>query len=476
MTSAGSLLTIAQFAHRASRGQFVVPPHVQLWDQALMRVMTGECRRLIIEGPIRHGKSEISCKYMPPFYLGTHPGKRVFMLGHNDKFATDWGRYAYDIMDEHGWEYFKTRTSRDKTAASDWETENGGSMVSRGIGGSVMGKGADLIIMDDLFKDADEAESENEQERIWRWWKGTVYGRQEPGCAIVVINARWNDNDFVGRLKQEMEEGGEHWDVLTLSARCDDPETDPIGRALGEALWPERFDEAELAVKEAAEPYIFAAQWQANPTVRKGGIWEKDWAKDKILDEWPDPEQFEWCRYWDQAASADKGDWCVGSLVGLQKLRYASRLSRSVVIADIVRGRWGPGEVDLQIKHTAKEDAARRIGHVRIRGEQEGGSAGKKEKHAFVNMLHGYDVAVERNTGKKVVRARPLASQSRIGNVYLVKARWNNTLINEFCAFPKGRHDDIVDACSGGYNELVTSTSVSRGESPTKGHRGRIAR
>jgi predicted phage terminase large subunit-like protein len=186
-------------------------------------------------------------KYLPAWFLGAFPEKRVMLAGYGAAFARDWGRKARELLREFGPELFGVHVQRDRRAADDWGLEgHSGGMVTAGVGGPLTGRGADLLIIDDPVKNSMHAYSEHIREVHWDWWQSTASTRIEPGGCAVVIATRWHIDDLSGRLLGEADAGGA---VRRLRLPAIAEECDPLGRSVGEPLWPERWPLARLDEK-----------------------------------------------------------------------------------------------------------------------------------------------------------------------------------------------------------------------------------
>jgi predicted phage terminase large subunit-like protein len=437
--------TPADFAGIVSRDRWVDAPHLDLINEALMRIARGDLLRLMVNLPPRHGKSELISRYFPAWYLGTFPDRRVILCSYEADFAAQWGRRARDVLEEFGL-LFRDRVRVDQTssAADRWDLKgHQGGMITAGVRGPITGKGADVLIIDDPVKNAEEAASPTYREAAWEWYKSTAYTRLEPGGAIILIQTRWHEEDLSGKLLEEMhQEGGEQWEIINLPALAE--AGDPLGRQPGEALWPVRFPQEVLERKKiAVGSYFWAALYQGKPAPPGGNLFKREWFR--IVDDYPRGLLAE--RRWDLAASSGKGDWTTGLQLGIQDgIAY---------VIDVRRDRLSPAGGEALVRQTAILDLQRGLG-MRIRMEQEPGASGKYTiDHFRKKVLMGFDFAGHPSTGSKVERARPVRAAAEAGNVLLLRGSWNRVFLDEVAAFPNGAHDDIVDTLSGAFYDLT---------------------
>lgn len=469
---AGELLTPAGFASKVSGGKWVCPPHLDLLNRKLLDLAARRTRRLIVSMPPRHGKSLMCSQYFPAWYLGLFPDHRFVISSYGGDFAAEWGAKVRDILAEHGKTYFGVEVDPLAAGAKWGIAKHEGGCRSVGIGGALTGGGADVLLIDDPIKDAEEALSETARRKVWDWWISTAKTRLEPGGCVCVIMTRWHSDDLVGRLVAGMESGGEQWEVVNLPALAE--EDDPLGRAPGEALWPERYSVADLeAIRDGGgdqadiSAFWFDSLYQGRPVPKSGGMFQVEWFADRFVTGAPSGSSR--CRFWDMAASVKKGDWTVGVLM-------ARDVEGVWYVEDVQRHRLAPGDRDTMMRKTAEKDRER-YGHVLVRGEEEGGASGKTAALAFVKLMAGFDVGVLNSAGQgnKEARARAFASQCQYGNVRLVKAPWNAEYIKELIAFPFGKHDDQVDASSGSFNTLANIFETTVAPDPFARYRGRTA-
>lgn len=288
------LATPGCFAARVSRGRWRLVPHIAAIDRAIMDTI---CRRtasiLVIEAPPRHGKSELVSRYLPAWFLGRFPEKRVMLAAYGAAFAHQWGRKARELLEEHGPSLFGVAVRRNVRSASEWGLEgHEGSMVASGVGGPMTGRGADLLIVDDPLKNSQQSDSETIRELLWNWWQSTASTRIEPGGCAILIATRWNVDDLSGRLIREWRAGdGLPVRQLRLPALAEDD--DLLGRAPGTALWPERYPVEYLERRRRAiDPIWWQALYQQQPTAANSLGWGEMYFGPGI---WPDrwPELFE---------------------------------------------------------------------------------------------------------------------------------------------------------------------------------------
>lgn len=302
------------------------------------------------------------------------------------------------------------------------------------------------LLIDDAFSSRAEAESAAAREAVWSWYTSVARPALMPGGVVVVINTRWHQDDLCGRLLKAEEEGtGEKWEVVSIEALCEHPESDPLNRKLGEAAWPQAYPVPDLLAIKNLDEGEFEAQYQQNPVPKEGLLFQAD--RVSVLPDRP-KDVVRWVRAWDiaatEAAARRDPDWTVGVLVGRTPGgRY--------VIGDVVRLRGSPDAVQAAISQTAAID-----GHgVSIRLPQDPGAAGKSYAAVLIRMLAGYDVKAAPVTGSKATRAAPLAAQVNSGNVSIVAGPWNAPFVNELRSFPAGRHDDQVDAASDAFSAVA---------------------
>lgn len=412
-------------------------PHHDAVCEALMRVYRGECKRLIINIPPRYSKTELIKNFIG-WTLGNAPDSEFIYASYSSRLAAASSWDVRGLVQEPEYRAtFPAVTLRDDSQAKDeWRTTAGGIMYAVGTGGTITGYGAGkhrpgfagALLIDDPHK-ADEARSDVMRENVIDWFQNTFESRKNsPDTPIIVVMQRLHESDLAGWLLAGG--NGEKWEHVCLPAIRDD----------GTALWPEKHDIEELRRMETSAPYTFAGQYQQRPAPAEGGIFKPD--QIPTIDAIP-AGYIDWVRGWDLASTTD-GDWTAGVKLGrLADGRY--------LIADSMRLRAGPDERDAALLNTASLDGKR----VRISIPQDPGQAGKTQALYLTRALAGYPVITSPESGDKITRAEPVASQVNVGNVLMLRGEWNRAFIDELRMFPNGNHDDQVDALSRSFSHLI---------------------
>lgn len=158
--------------------------------------------------PPRHGKSQLSSIYFPAWFLGRNPEKEIITTSYSGELAKKFGGETRDLISDRQYQtVFNVRLKEDSQAKTLWHTEQGGSYTAVGRGGTITGRGADILLIDDPFANREEAESKTIRDSVYDWYTSTAYTRLEKGAAIVIIMTRWHTDDLVGRLLEKEKDG-----------------------------------------------------------------------------------------------------------------------------------------------------------------------------------------------------------------------------------------------------------------------------
>lgn len=436
-----------------------LPPHLALLNRYLIEVAAGRIARLLVFMPPRHGKSTTISQWFPAWYLGHFPDRRFILASHGANFAKSWGRKARDILMEYGPAMFGTTVSKSLQAADEWGIEGyEGGMLTAGVGGSLLGRGADILVIDDVTKSPLEAESQTIQQRNIDWFHSVALTRLEPGGAVVILMTRWSRGDLAGKLLEEMEDpdydddDGEPWVIIKLPALAE--EGDLLGREPGAALWPERWPVARLESKrERMSNFWWECVYQQNPLAARGagGKFARHWFE--TVDRFPAGCK-RYVRYWDLAATTPRfgldPDWTAGALMAeLNGYFYMQ----------VVRTQGRPHEVESFIRNTAQEDGK----GVEIVMEQEPGSTGTIViDHYGREVFKGWQFKGDRRTGDVELNinilssaAEPLAGEE-FGRIRLVRGGHSKAFLDEAEEYPAGAHDDTLVAAAGAIVALTS--------------------
>ena len=441
--------------------------------------------RLMVFEPPRHGKTEQVSRLFPAWLLGRQPDSRVILTSYGADLAQDDSKAvrAY-VTGERFAALFGQQSalddavqlSEDTRSKSNWDLAEPyrGGVVAAGIGGGITGKGAHLLVIDDPFKNRDEAESDAYRRKVMSWYRSAAYQRLEDGGAVVITHTRWHPDDLAGQLLQMMAADplmADQWEVVFLPALALDgqdysqneadfqknllngvylPDRDPLGRLPGAALWPEKYDERALArIRANAGEFEFASLDQQQPRPAEGGFFdEKDFS---IVER--APAGLMWVRYVDLAlGKTQASDWNTALAVALDSS------SGIVYLRDMLR------------VHELTEFLAQMRSWMTSPGEL--GVFWGIEDVAFQSLvfqtllkdasLAGVAIETVRPEGDKVARARALQTRAKQGTVRLVRGPWNLAFIQEALSFPGGAHDDQVDTASGGLQMIAKKSRKRR--------------
>lgn len=412
--------------------------HHRVLCSALERVARGECRRLMVTMPPRHGKSEIASRRFPAWYLGAFPGREIIAASYNADLASDFGRDVRNIVQSEGYKQLfpGTELAADSQAANKWHTSAGGVYVAAGVGGGLTGRGAHVLLIDDPVKDREDAESALQRQRVWDWYTSTAYTRLMPNGAVILIQTRWHTDDLGGRLLEAHRKfGGDEWELISMPA-------------MGEsgALWPEWFPEEELQrIRRVIGPRDWAALYQQTPIAEGKSEFKRDW--------------LQW--YQGQLTGAGMNTYIVVDPAGAKKLT-SDRTAIWVVglngdqnyyLLDFVYDRLNLPERIREIMRLHKKWRPMRVGYEKY------GKDSDAEALKMAQERDNYRFSVQELGGRlrkedRIRRLQPIFEQ---GRVYLPVSMFRTDftgktvdlidqfLNEEYDRFPVGKHDDGLD-------------------------------
>jgi len=446
------------YVERVHHGSFKHFRHTELVCEPLQRIADGEELSVLIEMPPRHGKSMAVTETFPSYYIGRNPDKRVIATAYSDGLATKFGRLNRNKFGEFSY-LFNEQLSDSNSATKDWGVEGkSGGMIATGIGGSITGQGADLMIIDDPIKNAEEASSSVMREKIWDEWESTLSTRLHKGASLIVIMTRWHEDDLIGRL---LKKSPRKWIRLRLPAIAED-EDDLLGRDEGEALCPELGYDEEWAVEKKLEvgSRTWASLFQQRPTPAGGAIFKREWIKYYVRDkEMHREHSFSddvaiMPRMWDKQAQSwdctfketNTSDYVVGQVWAKKQANF--------FLMDQTHKRMGFSDTMKAVRAMTDKWPATKAKYIEDKAN------GSAVIEMLQNEISGI-IPVEPEGGKEA-RANAVSPLFEAGNVYLphpIMAPWVDDFVEELVGFPNATHDDRVDSCTQALNQLFTAKS-----------------
>ena len=450
-----SPLSIPLLAYAIGQWEGYAPaPHHRLIAQALHRVALGGTKRLMIFMPPRHGKSMLASEFFPAWYLGVHPDHQVIAATYAQELANDFGRKVRNLCrtPQHATLFPGFSLSDDSQAACRFHTPQRGVYQGVGVGGAATGRGAHLLLVDDPIKNREEAESETRRRLLKDWYTSTAYTRLMPGGAVVVIQTRWHEDDLAGWLLRE--HAHESWEVLNLPAIAEPG--DPLGRAEGDALWPDAYPAAVLGtIRKTAGPRDWASLYQQRPAAMEGAIFRREhW---RYFDPPADEPRalcqalgvFRVIQAWDTAFKAgEANDYSVGVTLGVSANRYH--------LLDVWRAR-----VEFPELRQAVVAQHQKWGSHAVLVENAASGQSLIQELQRNTRIPLQAIRADRD---KVSRAHAVTATHAAGLVWLPNgAHWAADFTDEMASFPAAPHDDQVDA----FVHALTYATANVGAAPT---------
>jgi len=438
-----NLIDYARFTNRAYRPA----KHHHMIAEKLEAVERGECKRLMIFMPPRHGKSELASRMFPAWFMGRNAEMSIIAASYNGDLAQDFGRDVRNLVagQEHGALFPQSQLAQDSKAQNRWHTQSGGGYAAAGVGTAVTGRGAHVFLIDDPVKDRESADSETIRERAYRWYLSTAYTRlegtlvdqdedplwrdldeaQEKGeafeGAVVLIQTRWHEDDLAGRLLQDMGRGADQWDVLSL----------PAVRS-GKALWPAKYNMDRL---KRIQKQLTAREWsslyQQEPTPEEGTFFERSWFKrhDKP------PAKLRKYIFSDFAVTDDAGDFTELGVIGLDEEMQA--FDCDWWSGQTSASEWIEAAIDLMEQHKptaffGEAGVIRRAIEPILRRRM-------RERKVACRLIW------LTRTGSKAAMARGIQARAENGLVSISHTDHGKAALEQMVSFPTGKFDDKVD-------------------------------
>jgi len=417
---------------------FISGKHHSKMASAFERVASGECKRLIVNMPPRHTKSEFASYLLPAWFLGQFPHKKVIQTSHTAELAVGFGRKVRNLVDTEAYQnlFPELHLQSDSKAAGRWNTSKGGDYFAIGVGGAVTGKGADLLIIDDPHSEQEAALAETSPEiydKTYEWYTSGPRQRLQPGGAIVVVMTRWSLRDLTAKvLKSSAQRGGDEWEVIEF----------PAILPSGNALWPEFWALEELAALRSELPNSkWMAQYQQQPTSEQSAIVKREWWKTWEEDE-PPPVSFI-VMSWDTAfEKTNRSDYSAMTVWGIFHAEGEDGVERpNLILLNAFRDRM---EFPT-LKKVAIEKYDEWQPDSIIVEKKASGSP-------LIYEMRAMGIPVQEFTptkgNDKITRLNAVSDLFASGIVWAPRRSWAEAVIDEVASFPAGEHDDYVDSTS----------------------------
>ena len=415
---------------------FIHGRHHEKMARAFERVANGDIKRLIINMPPRHTKSEFASYLLPAWFLGRFPHKKVIQTSHTAELAVGFGRKVRNLVDSEAYRrlFPAVELQSDSKAAGRWNTNHGGDYFAIGVGGAVTGKGADILIIDDPHSEQEATIAETNPEvydKTYEWYTSGPRQRLQPGGAIVVVMTRWSKKDLTGQVvKAAAQRQGEDWEVIDF----------PAILPSGEPLWPEFWKLEEL---EALRTELPNAKWQAQymqqPTSDVSAIIKREWWQ------WWEDDSPPFCEFliqsWDTA------------FLKTERSDYSACTTWGVFYAPDTTGREQANIIALNaFKRRMEFPELKQRAYEEWR-EWEPDSLIVEAKAAgspLIFELRAMGIPVQEYTpskgNDKIARLNAVADIFASGRVWVPRTHWAEELVEEVASFPSGEHDDLVDS------------------------------
>jgi predicted phage terminase large subunit-like protein len=404
--------------------------------QAFGRVAEGKTKRLIINMPPRHTKSEFASYLLPSWFLGKFPDKKIIQTSHTAELAVGFGRKVRNLVDSDRYKdiFPQVALQADSKAAGRWATNYAGEYFAIGVGGAVTGKGADLLIIDDPHSEQEATLAETNSDiydKTYEWYTSGPRQRLQPGGAIVIVMTRWSKKDLTGQvLKAAAQRSGEEWEVIEF----------PAILPSGNALWPQFWKIEELeALRQELPNGKWMAQYQQEPTSDVSAIIKRDWWRVWEKDSPP------FCSYtiqsWDTAfLKSQRADYSACTTWGIfEHPDDTGKLQSNIILLNAFKDRMEFPE----LKERAFEEYKYWNPDSLIVEAKAAGSP-------LIFELRAMGIPVQEYTpsrgNDKIARLNAVADIFASGRVWVPNTHWAEELVEEVASFPSGEHDDLVDS------------------------------
>ena len=414
---------------------FIEGRHHKIMAEAFERVANGDLKRLIINMPPRHTKSEFASYLLPAWFLGQYPDKKIIQTAHTAELSVGFGRKVRNLVDSEDYkEIFPELGLRaDSKAAGRWSTSKGGEYFAIGVGGAVTGKGADLLIIDDPHSEQEgQSADAGVFDKAYEWYTSGPRQRLQPGGAIIIVMTRWHKRDLTGKIVKTsvQREGMDEWEVIEF----------PAIMPSGNALWPEFWSLTELeALRSELPAPKWQAQYQQDPSSEESALVKREWWK-----KWEEerPPQCEFIiQSWDTAfLKTQRADYSACTTWGVFYQPDDTGVTQpNIILLDAYKERLEFPELKkcaFEFYNEFEPDAC--IVEAKAAGTP------------LIFELRAMGIPVSEYTpsrgNDKISRVNAVSDLFASGIVWCPETRFAEEVIEEFASFPAGEHDDLVDS------------------------------
>ena len=416
---------------------FINGRHHKVMARKFEEIASGKIKRLIINMPPRHTKSEFASYLLPAWFLGKNPHKKIIQTSNTAELAVGFGRKVRNLVgSEHYAKIFPNVNLRqDSKAAGRWSTNKDGEYFAIGVGGTVTGKGADLLIIDDPHSEQEAALASGDPsvfDKVYEWYTSGPRQRLQPGGSIIVVMTRWAKRDLTGRILQSSieKDGNDDWEVIDFPAIL--PSDKP--------LWPEYWSLEELEALRSELPAAkWNAQYQQSPTSEEGAIVKREWWKEWKGD---DPPKCEFIiQSWDTAfLKSERADYSACTTWGVFYMNENENDAHIILLDAFKRRMEFPELKEKAFNHYKQWEPDAFIVEAKASGAP------------LIFELRAMGIPVQEFTpsrgNDKMVRINSVSDLFASGKVWAPSTRWADELIEEMAAFPNSDHDDLVDSAT----------------------------
>jgi predicted phage terminase large subunit-like protein len=416
---------------------FIGGKHHKTMAEAFERVAKGELKRLIINMPPRHTKSEFASYLLPAWFLGKFPEKKVIQTAHTAELAVGFGRKVRNLIQSEDFNkvFSGITLSSDSKAAGRWNTNKRGDYFAIGVGGAVTGKGADLLIIDDPHSEQEAQQGQFNPEvydRVYEWYTSGPRQRLQPGGAIIIVMTRWAKRDLTGQIIKRSTErqGVDDWEVIEF----------PAIMPSGLPLWPEFWSLNELeAIKAEIHVGKWNAQYMQNPTSEEGALIKREWWQEWTKEDPPPCEAI--IQSWDTAfLKTQRSDYSACTTWGIfYRTDSTGAQIPNVILLDAYKEKLEFPE----LKQKAREK------YYEYEPDQlvvEKKASGAPLNFELRQMGLPVTEFVPSRGNDKIARVNAVSDLFSSGSVWYPPTRWAEEVIEECASFPSGDHDDFVDS------------------------------